>query len=135
MNGHISSTAGAELASGPGPEGARPDGQLLLGCDLTAGEARVSFTGDLDMASADQAFCYVRDVIDRYHTCVILDATGVRFCDARGLAAFLRMSRYARQARTSLRLISPSRRMLQILRITGLADVLVTKAPASSAAE
>jgi anti-sigma B factor antagonist len=125
--------ADVELATRPRPGSGLPDGLLALGCEVTGGEARVSFTGELDVASADQAFCYVRDVIDRYHTPVVLDVAGLSFCDARGLAALLRMSRHAQQARTSLRLTSPSHRLLQLLRITGLAGLLVTNAPASPA--
>jgi anti-anti-sigma factor len=82
------------------------------------------------MASADRAFCYVCDVIDRCRTAVVLDLAGLSFCDARGLAAFLRMRRYAEQAGSSLQLMSPSRQLREILRITGLADQLqVTKGP------
>lgn len=127
--------AGIELAARPGPGSGLPAGLLALGCEVTGGEARVSLTGELDMASADDAFYYVRDVIDRHHIAVVLDAAGVSFCDARGLSALLRMRRYAQQAGISLRLTSPSRRLLQILRITGLAGLLVTTAPPAPAAE
>jgi len=135
MHDQASGAVGADvvLATRPEPRSALPAGLLAFGCAVTGDEARVSFTGELDMASADQAFCYVRDVIDRYHTTVVLDMTGLSFCDARGLAALMRMSRHAQQARISLRLASPSRRLQQILRITGLAGLLTTNAPASPA--
>ncbi len=134
MSSHAYGASGVELARRPGPGNAPADGQLVLGCDFVAGEARVSFTGELDMSSAGQAFWYVQDVIDRYRAAVVLDVTHLSFCDARGLAALLRMSRYAEQACTSLRLMSPSRQLLQILRITGLGDTLrVTKGPARPA--
>jgi anti-sigma B factor antagonist len=135
MRDQASRTADVQLDTREEPRSALPAGLLALGCKVTAGEARVSLTGELDVASADQAFRYVRDVIDRYHTCVVLDVAGLSFCDACGLTALLRMNRYARQARTSLRLMSPSRRLMQVLRITGLTGVLVTEAPASPAAE
>jgi anti-sigma B factor antagonist len=136
MRGHECGTAVVEPTMRAGPGSAPQDGQLVLGCHATADEVKVSFTGELDMASADRAFCYVCDVIDRSRTAVVLDMAGLCFCDARGLAALLRMSRYAEQAHTALQLTSPSRRLLQILRITGLGDkLLVTNDPARPAIE
>jgi anti-sigma B factor antagonist len=130
MSSHVSGTA-AEPVTRPGQGGTPPDGQLVLGCDITASGTRIRFSGELDMASADRAFCYVCDVIDRFPVAVVLDMAELSFCDARGLAALLRMSRYAEQAHTALKLTSPSRQLLQILRITGLGDKLrVTNDPA-----
>ena len=76
--------------------------------------------GELDIASAEVAVSYVRDVIDRYHGPVIVDLAALAFCDARGLAALVRMAGYAEQKGRTFQLTSPSLSLVKIMRITGL---------------
>ena len=76
--------------------------------------------GELDFASADAAVCYVKDVIDRHPGPVIVDLAALVFCDARGLAALVRMAAYAEQKSCPFRLASPSPSLVKIMRITGL---------------
>jgi anti-sigma B factor antagonist len=113
------------------PESAtgQPDKQLSLGCHVTArGEVVLTLTGELDLASAERAFGYVRDAIDRHDVPVVVDLASLSFCDARGLGTLLRMSRYADQAGRALRLMSPQPQLQKIMRITGLdGDFLVGK--------
>ena len=84
------------------------------------GEAVVDLDGELDFASADAAVCYVKDVIDRHPGPVIVDLAALVFCDARGLAALVRMAAYAEQKSCPFRLASPSPSLVKIMRITGL---------------
>ena len=72
------------------------------------GEAVVDLGGDLDMLSAEVAVSYVRDVIDRHLGPVMVNLTALEFCDARGLAALVRMADYAEQKGCPFRLASPS---------------------------
>jgi anti-sigma B factor antagonist len=88
------------------------------------GQTTVTFAGELDTASADQAYEYVRAAIDARGGQVLLDVAGLSFCDARGLGALMRMSRHAGQAGASLRLVAPPPRLMKIIRITGLEDKL-----------
>ena len=85
----------------------------------TAG-AVVDFGGELDIASAEVAVSYVRDVIDRHLGPVMVNLTALEFCDARGLAALVRMADYAEQKGCPFRLASPSQSLVKIMRITGL---------------
>ncbi len=85
-----------------------------------AGEAIVDLRGELDIASAEVAVSYVRDVIDRHRRPVIVDLTALAFCDARGLAALVRMAGYAEQMGCMFQLSSPSLSLVKIMRITGL---------------
>jgi len=87
---------------------------------LPTGEAVINIGGELDIATADAAVRYVRQVIDRHRGLVIVDLTGLRFCDARGLSALLRMADYAERAACPFRLASPSPSLVKIIRITGL---------------
>ena len=98
---------------------------LTLSCLISqTGQTTVTFAGELDTASADQAYEYVRDAIDARGGQVLLDVAGLSFCDARGLGALARMSRHAGQAGSSLHLVAPPSRLRKIIRITGLEDEL-----------
>ena len=127
MGHNVSGTAadGATLTGQQLPGTVRLAGMLTLSC-LTSrtGQITVTFAGELDYASADQACEYVRDAIDAHPGQVLLDMAGLSFCDARGLGALARMSRHAGQAGSSVHLVAPPPRLMKIIRITGLEDML-----------
>jgi anti-anti-sigma factor len=89
--------------------------------------------GDLDILSADVAVNYVTDVIDRHRGPVTVNLTALAFCDARGLAALVRMAGYADRKGCPFRLASPSPRLIKIMRITRLDRKFLTS-PASALA-
>ena len=76
--------------------------------------------GELDIASAERAVSYVRDVIDHRRGPVIVNLAALAFCDACGLAALVRMASYAEQRDRQFRVTSPSPQLVKIMRITGL---------------
>lgn len=82
-------------------------------------EAVVYLGGDLDLLSAEVAVNYVKDVIDRHRGPVTVNLTALAFCDARGLAALVRMAGYAERTGCPFRLASPSPRLVK-MRITRL---------------
>ena len=87
---------------------------------LPTGEAAVEIGGELDMDTADQAFRYVQQVINRHRGPVVVSLAGVSFCDARGLRALVRMANYADQANCPFRVASPGPRLTKLMRMTGL---------------
>jgi anti-sigma B factor antagonist len=87
---------------------------------LPTGEAVAAIGGELDIATADAAVSYLTRVIDRHHGPVIADLAALRFCDARGLSALLRIAHYAEQGDHRFRLASPSPALVKLLRITAL---------------
>lgn len=88
---------------------------------LPTGEAVVDVGGELDIATAEPAVRYVRQVIDRHRGLpVIVDLTALVFCDAKGLSGLLRMAGDAQRAGCPFRLASPSPSLVKIMRITGL---------------
>jgi anti-sigma B factor antagonist len=96
-----------------------------------AGQAVVDLGGELDIATAEVAVSYVRDVISRHREPVIVDLTALAFCDARGLAALVDMADHAEQNGCPFRLVSPSPSLVKIIRITGLdRRFLACQAPA-----
>jgi len=95
--------------------------QLELSCRTDAdGYQVVTVTGELDIATAEQAYTYISGVIDDRPAPVRVDVGGVTFCDASGLGVLARIARHARQAGRQLRLTSARPSVLKIMRITGL---------------
>jgi anti-anti-sigma factor len=86
----------------------------------------VSVAGELDIATAEQAYSFITEVIDgrlRGSTGtapVTVDLSGVTFCDASGLGALARLARYARAAGRQLTLTSVRPSVLKVMRITRL---------------
>ena len=62
------------------------------------GHAVAVISGELDAATADQAFEYVCQVIDRSRGPVCIDLAGLSFCDARGLRTLIGAAAHARAA-------------------------------------
>jgi anti-sigma B factor antagonist len=93
---------------------------------LDTGGAAVELGGELDVATADAAFGYVSEIIDHLGGPVVVSLAGVRFCDARGLHALVRMARHAEQAGCPFRVTSPSPRLTRLMQITGLGGTFLT---------
>ena len=95
--------------------------QLELSCRADGdGNQIVSVTGELDIATAEQAYTYISDVIDAWPVPVSVDLSGLTFCDASGLGVLARIARHARQAGRQLSLTAARPSLLKIMRITGL---------------
>jgi len=98
--------------------------QLELSCRTDGdGNQVVSVTGELDIATAEQAYTFISGVIDAWETGlapVSVDLSGLTFCDASGLGALARVARHARQTGHQLRLTAARPSLLKIIRITGL---------------
>ncbi len=96
-------------------------GQLRLSREISVdGRQVVIMVGELDIATAQQAYAYISDVIDHGKAPVTVDLGGVSFCDASGLGALARAANHAKQADRQLRLTSARPSLLKIMRITGL---------------
>lgn len=128
---YCASGAAAE-AGQPRPGTVRLADLLTLSRGISqTGQINLTFVGELDVASADQAYGYVRDVIDTYGGPVLLDVSRLSFCDARGLGALARMSRHAERSGSSLHLVAPRPLLAKIIRMTGLdATLPVYRGPA-----
>lgn len=92
--------------------------QLELSYSNGAGGAIVSARGELDIATADQAFAYLRDVVDRQQEPLTVNLSGLTFCDAAGLGALARLAGHARRSGHELKLTAARPGLLRIMRIT-----------------
>ena len=108
--------------------------QLELSCRTGAnGYQIVSVTGELDIATAEQAYSYISEVIDGRPAPVTVDLSGLTFCDASGLGALARVARHAREAGRQLMLTSVRPSLLKIMRITGVDRVFPELHPSAHA--
>ena len=128
---------GHQRSKGPkGPKGIESL-QLELSCQIDGdGNQVVSVTGELDIATAEQAYLYISDVIDAGDTGptpVSVDLSGLTFCDAAGLGVLARIARHARQAGRQLELTAARPSLLKIMRITGLDRAFPELVPAAPA--
>ena len=107
------------------PERVQPERvQLELSCRTGAdGNQVISVVGELDIATTEQAYAYISEVIDSWPTAVSVDLSGLTFCDASGLGVLAKIARHARQAGRQLKLISVRPPLLKIMRLTGLDSV------------
>jgi anti-sigma B factor antagonist len=97
------------------------DMQLELAYQLTSdGEAMVKACGELDIATADQAYAYLRDVVDSQDGTVTVNLAELTFCDAAGLGVLARVAGHARRSGRSLKLTAARPSLLRIMHITGI---------------
>ena len=95
--------------------------QLELAFQVTTdGKATVRVRGELDIATADQAYAYLRDVVDSQDGPVMMNLSELSFCDAAGLGVLAKVARYARRTGRSLKLTAARPSLLRIMRITGM---------------
>ena len=95
--------------------------QLELAYQVAAdGKATVRVTGELDIATADQAYAYLRDVVDSQDGPVMMNLSELTFCDAAGLGVLARVAGHARRAGRSLKLTAARPSLVRIMHITGM---------------
>jgi anti-anti-sigma factor len=79
------------------------------------GKATVKVTGELDIATADQAYAYLRDVVDSQVGPVTMNLADLTFCDAAGLGVLARVAGYAKRSGRSLKLTAARPSLLRIM--------------------
>jgi anti-anti-sigma factor len=84
------------------------------------GNATVRVRGELDIATADQAYTYLRDVVDSQDGPVMMNLSELTFCDAAGLGVLARVAGHARRSGRSLQLMAARPGLLRIMHITGM---------------
>ena len=98
--------------------------QLELEHQVAAdGAATVRVRGELDIATADQAYTYLRDVVDNQDGPVLMNLAELTFCEAAGLGVLARVAGHARRTGRSLRLTAARPALLRIMHITGMDEV------------
>jgi anti-sigma B factor antagonist len=89
--------------------------------------ATVTPVGELDLATRDQVFEAVRDLVAAGHLTIVMDLRGVDFIDSQGLQMLLVLRNDAKRNGHELNLFPPApsaRRVFDLTQTTGLFDWL-----------
>jgi anti-sigma B factor antagonist len=84
----------------------------------------VAVRGDLDMGTAPQLLDAGVTAIDAGRTQLVVDLSGVTFCDSSGLGAFVRLKKRIDAAHGCFALAGPNPTVRTILDVTGLTEVV-----------
>ncbi|MEU5381120.1 anti-sigma factor antagonist [Streptomyces sp. NPDC005968] len=96
----------------------------------------VEVTGELDIATADLLDGHLHDVITRHGPArIVLDLSGLTFCDASGLRVLVRAHHAARRCHGRLHLVCPYGLTRYLLRITRLSETIPAHRTLSDALE
>ena len=95
-------------------------GENQTTADPRAGIEILSMPAELDVTTSDGVVEQGYAAIARSRRLLLLDLTGMSFCDARGLSAFVRIANRADAAECGFALIAPQPPVTKVLRITGL---------------
>jgi anti-anti-sigma factor len=85
-----------------------------------AGYTVATISGDLDIACVPVLRERLLGVLGPHASRVVIDLSGVTFCDASGLAVLVGVDRRARLLDGVLRLVAPAPPVTKVLRLTGL---------------
>jgi anti-anti-sigma factor len=99
---------------------------LRLQCDRSGPTLTAYLDGDLDITTSAVAL----DVIDRITddtTRVVLDLSGLSFCDSSGLGVFVQIHRRAEDVGAEFNLYQVTPALREVLAVTGLDQVLPTR--------
>ena len=101
----------------------RPD--LSVSVRRTGGEAVVTLVGEIDMSTVQRLAKVVDEILlTDAPPRIVLDLSGVTFCDSQGLGTLVVLSRKATMAQSYLLLINVGEFLLRVLDITGLRGAL-----------
>ncbi|KOV85548.1 hypothetical protein ADL03_13735 [Nocardia sp. NRRL S-836] len=87
----------------------------------SAAQTRVEVAGLLDVTGSTTLLTHLDRLIDGGRRHLVVDVSGITFCDSSGISALVRSRSRAVEAAGSLRLVSPSPAVRRVLDITGLA--------------
>jgi anti-anti-sigma factor len=97
----------------------RPD--LSISVRRTSGEAVVTLVGEIDMSTVQRLAKVVDEMlVTEVPPRIVLDLSGVTFCDSQGLGTLVVLSRKATMAQSYLLLTNVGDFLLRVLDITGL---------------
>ncbi len=88
-------------------------------------EVVIHLAGEIDVLTVVQLSALVNEVLVDPPTRIVLDMSGVTFCDSQGLGTLVVLSRKAQHARSVLALANVGDFLLRVLDITGLRSALM----------
>ncbi len=105
------------------------DRQLLtFRAEPAADEAKLAVSGEIDMVTAESLYEQATALVTEGVEVLVLDLEGVTFCDSLGVAALVRIFRYANGRGCRLRVVNPRGHIAHVLQISGLDQVFEVQA-------
>jgi anti-sigma B factor antagonist len=99
--------------------------ELTIAVERAPGEVVFHLAGEIDVLTVAQLSALVNEILTDPPTRIVLDMSGVTFCDSQGLGTLVVLSRKAQHARTVLALANVGDFLLRVLDITGLRSALM----------
>jgi anti-sigma B factor antagonist len=93
---------------------------LTLAIDDVDGRDVIRVTGDVDIDTAPSLRYAVRDLLDQGRRALVVDISSVDFIDSTGLGVLVGALKDTQKRHGTLELVCTQRRMLSLLRLTGL---------------
>jgi anti-sigma B factor antagonist len=93
----------------------------------------VTLRGDIDIDTAPALHAALEEILDRPHPKVVVDLSGVEFCDSIGLSSLVIGHRRAVRHGGWLRLAAPNAWLLRLLGTVGLTRQLAVHADVATA--
>lgn len=100
---------------------------LSITAHRTTNEAVLGLAGEIDMLTVSQLSTAVNELLTDPPARIILDLSGVTFCDSQGLGTLVVLSRKASHARSLLILTNVGDFLHRVLDITGLRSALMIR--------
>ncbi|HEX2357776.1 MAG TPA: STAS domain-containing protein [Micromonosporaceae bacterium] len=101
--------------------------ELAIAVQRTDSEAVVNLAGEIDMLTVQRLSTTVNEMLADPPPRIVLDLSGVTFCDSQGLGTLVVLSRKATTAQTVLVLTNVADFLMRVLDITGLRSALMIR--------
>jgi len=98
---------------------------LTVTSRTTPASTVLTLTGELDVATSLKARGVIRTLTVASGRTLIVDLSGVTFCDSSGISALLAARNHALASDAGIALVNPPPQLRRALKITGLEDVLL----------
>ena len=99
--------------------------ELSITVQRTPDEVIYHLTGEIDVLTVSNLSTLVNDELSEPPARIVLDMSGVTFCDSQGLGTLVVLSRKVQHARSVLALANVSDFLMRVLEITGLRSALM----------
>ena len=99
--------------------------ELTIEVERAPDEVTFHLAGEIDVLTVVQLSALVNEALVEPPARMVLDMSGVTFCDSQGLGTLVVLSRKAQHARTVLALANVGDFLMRVLDITGLRSALM----------
>jgi anti-sigma B factor antagonist len=99
--------------------------ELSIALEQAPDEVVFHLAGEIDVLTVTKLSAMVNETLLEPPSRIVLDMSGVTFCDSQGLGTLVVLSRKAQHARTVLALANVGDFLLRVLDITGLRSALM----------